>query len=156
MQGLMKLDFPEYTFRVRQAKKGTEIFDVIRKKFVALTPEEWVRQHAVHFLNKERQVPLSRMNVEVALETLGLLRRADIVVFNNSAEPAAIVECKASTVKITQETFDQIARYNMALKAPYLVVTNGLTHFCCYIDIEKQTYSFVEEIPEYQVINSTN
>jgi type I site-specific restriction endonuclease len=152
MQELMKLDFPEYTFRVRQAERGTEIFDVIRKKFVALTPEEWVRQHAVHFLNKERQIPMGRMNVEVALETLGLSRRADIVVFNNLGEPAAIVECKAPTVKITQETFDQIARYNMTLKARYLVVTNGLSHFCCYIDIEKQTYHFIETIPNYQAM----
>ena len=152
MQETMKLDFPEYTFRVRQAAKGTEIFDVIRKKFVALTPEEWVRQHAIHFLNKERRIPLGRMNVEVALEILGLSRRADIVVFNNLGKPAAIVECKAPTVKITQETFDQIARYNMALKTPYLIVTNGLTHFCCYIDIEKQTYYFVETIPDYQMM----
>ena len=152
MQETMKLDFPEYIFRVRQAAKGTEIFDVIRKKFVALTPEEWVRQHAVHFLNKERRIPLGRMNVEVALEILGLSRRADIVVFNNLGKPAAIVECKAPTVKITQETFDQIARYNMALKTPYLIVTNGLTHFCCYIDIEKQTYYFVETIPDYQMM----
>jgi len=152
MQELTKLDFPEYTFRVRQAARGTEIFDVIRKRFVALTPEEWVRQHVVHFLMKERQVPSGRMNVEVALEMLGLSRRADIVVFNNHGQPAAIVECKAPTVKITQETFDQIARYNMALKAPYLVITNGLTHFCCYIDIEKQTYHFVEAIPDYQTM----
>ena len=149
MQELTKLDFPEYTFRVRQAAKGREIFDVIRKKFVALTPEEWVRQHAVHFLNKERRIPLGRMNVEVALETLGLSRRADIVVFNDGGEPVAIVECKAPSVKITQETFDQIARYNMTLKATYLIVTNGLSHFCCYIDIEKQTYYFVETIPDY-------
>jgi type I site-specific restriction endonuclease len=149
MQEVMKLDFPEYAFRVRKTERGTDIFDVIRKRFIALTPEEWVRQHAVHFLNKERQVPLSRMNVEVSLETLGLLRRADIVVFNNLGKPVAIIECKAPTVKITQETFDQIARYNISLKAPYLIVTNGLTHFCCYIDLEKQTYYFVEEIPDY-------
>ena len=150
MQNLTKLDFPDYTFRVRQAARGTEIFDVIRRRFVALTPEEWVRQHTIHFLMQERRVPAGRMNVEVALEMLGLSRRADIVVFDNLGEPTAIVECKAPTVKITQDTFDQIARYNMALKAPYLVVTNGLTHFCCYIDSEKQTYRFVEAIPDYE------
>jgi len=152
MQEMIKLDFPEYTFRVRQAERGTEIFDIIRKKFVALTPEEWVRQHAVRFLIEERQVPSGRMNVEVALETLHLSRRADIVVFDNSGEPAAIVECKAPTVKITQDAFDQIARYNMALKASYLIVTNGLSHFCCYIDLEKQTYHFLEEIPDYRTM----
>jgi len=154
MQELTKLDFPEYTFRVRQAKRGTEIFDVIRKKFVALTPEEWVRQHTVHFLNRERRIPMSMMNVEVALEMLNLARRADIVVFNHLGEPAAIIECKAPAVKITQETFDQIARYNMTLKAPYLIVTNGLSHFCCYIDLEKQTYHFIEEIPDYQAMKT--
>ena len=151
MQEMTKLDFPEYTFRLRRAKNGTEVFDPIRKKFVALTPEEWVRQHAVRFLVEERQVPLGRMNVEVALETtLHLSRRADIVVFDNIGEPVAIVECKAPTVKITQDAFDQIARYNMALKASYLIVTNGLTHFCCYIDLEKHTYHFMEEIPDYR------
>jgi len=152
MQELMKLDFPEYKFRVRKAARGMEIFDIIRKRFVALTPEEWVRQHAIHFLNKERQIPLGRMNVEVALEASGLSRRADIVVFDNFGKSAAIVECKAPNVKITQDTFDQIARYNMALKASYLIVTNGLTHFCCYIDIEKQSYYFVEIIPDYQTM----
>jgi len=153
MQEMIKLDFPEYTFRLRRAKRGIEIFDPIRKKFVALTPEEWVRQHAVRFLVGERQVPLGRMNVEVALETtLHLSRRADIVVFDNIGEPAAIVECKAPTVKITQDAFDQIARYNMALKASYLIVTNGLTHFCCFIDLEKRTYHFVEKIPDYRAM----
>ena len=152
MQNIVKLDFPEYMFRVRQAKRGTEIFDIIRKKFVALTPEEWVRQHAVRFLIEERQVPSGRMNVEVALETLHLSRRADVVVFDDNGEPAAIVECKAPTVKITQDTFDQIARYNMALKASYLVVTNGLAHFCCYIDREKQTCHFLEKIPDYRTM----
>ena len=150
MQEMIKLDFPEYKFRVRQTAKGVEIFDVIRKKFVALTPEEWVRQHAVHFLIRERQVPIGRMNVEVALETfLRLSRRADIVIFGNFGEPVTIVECKAPTVKITQDAFDQIARYNMALKASFLIVTNGLSHFCCYIDLEKSAYYFVEEIPDY-------
>jgi len=152
MQHLIKLNFPEYKFRVRQTAKGTEIFDVIRKKFVALTPEEWVRQNAVQFLIREKQVPVGRVNVEVALEASGLPRRADVVVFDNFGKPVAIVECKAPTVKITQDAFDQIARYNIALKASYLIVTNGLSHFCCYIDIEKQTYCFVDKIPDYQMI----
>jgi type I site-specific restriction endonuclease len=152
MLDLVKLDFPEYKFRLRQTEKSTEIFDIIRKKFVALTPEEWVRQHTIHFLKKERQMPFGRMNVEVTLQTLQLSRRADIVVFDNAGKPIAIVECKAPTVKITQDVFDQIARYNMALNASYLIVTNGLIHFCCYIDLEKRQYHFLEEIPIYREI----
>jgi type I site-specific restriction endonuclease len=152
MQNLFKLDFPEYQFRVRQTERGTEIFDIIRRKFVALTPEEWVRQNTVQFLIHERQVPVGRMNVEVAIETLQLSRRADIVVFDNFGDPLTIVECKAPSVKITQEVFDQIARYNMTLKASYLFVTNGLTHFCCFIDLEKQSYHFLEEIPDYRLM----
>ena len=155
MQNLIRLDFPEYKFRVRQAENGMEIFDIIRKRFVSLTPEEWVRQHTIHFLNKERQIPLGRMNVEVTMEMSGLLRRADIVIFNNAGKPTAIVECKAPTVKITQNTFNQIARYNMTLKTPCLIVTNGLSHFCCYIDTEKHTFYFVKTIPDYQTINET-
>ena len=149
---LDNLNFPEYSFRVRQVEHGTEIYDIIRKKFVALTPEEWVRQHAVHYLIKERRVPSGRMNVEVSLQVSRQQRRADIVVFDNTGDPLTIVECKASNVKITQEAFDQIARYNMALKASYLFVTNGLTHFCCFIDLRKQEYQFLAEIPDYQAM----
>ena len=152
MQELVSLNFPEYKFRVQQTEKGTEIFDIIRKKFVALTPEEWVRQHAVHYLIKERRIPSGRMNVEVSLQTMKLSRRADIVVFDNTGEPVTIVECKAPSVKITQDAFDQIARYNMTLKASYLFVTNGLTHFCCYIDLRKRDYYFLQEIPDYRAM----
>jgi type I site-specific restriction endonuclease len=152
MQELVNLNFPEYKFRVRQMESVTEIFDIIRKKFVALTPEEWVRQHAVHYLIKERRIPSGRMNVEVSLQNLRQSQRADIVIFNNTGEAVTIVECKAPTVKITQDAFDQIARYNMTLKASYLFVTNGLTNCCCYIDLRKQQYHFLEEIPDYQTM----
>jgi type I site-specific restriction endonuclease len=152
MQNLVNLNFPEYKFRVHQTENGIEIFDIIRKKFVALTSEEWVRQHAVQYLIKERRVPSGRMTVEVSLQNLRLSRRADIVVFDSTGEPVTIVECKAPTVKITQDAFDQIARYNMTLKASYLFVTNGLTHFCCYIDLRERQYYFLEEIPDYRTM----
>jgi len=150
MQDIIQLDFPQYKFRVRQTNNGTEIFDIIRKKFVVLTPEEWVRQHTVHFLIRERQIPAGRMNVEVSLQTLHLSRRADIIVFDGLGEPLAIVECKAPSIKITQNAFDQIARYNMDLKASYLFVTNGLSHFCCFINKDMNTYIFLESIPNYK------
>lgn len=148
----MKLDFPEYAFRMREGEKGAEIFDVARRKFVALTPEEWVRQHALHFLVHEKKMPLGRINVEYFVTGLNKPRRADIVVFDQCANPLLIVECKAPEVKITQAGFDQIARYNIAIKANYLFVTNGLNHFFCRIDFIGQSYRFLPEIPDYQTL----
>jgi type I site-specific restriction endonuclease len=147
---MIKLDFPEYHFNLRNGDTGIEIFDPIRKKFVALTPEEWVRQHVIRFLKEERQVPLGRMNTEVALKVLKMYRRADIVVFDNFGKPAMIVECKAPNIKITQNTFDQVSRYNIALKASHLMVTNGLQHYCCFINIKNKTCHFLENTPSYQ------
>lgn len=153
---MKKLDFPEYDFRIRRAEKGYEIFDVIRKKFVALTPEEWVRQHAVHFLIQEKKVPTGRMNVECSLSMLSMSRRADVVVFDDFGKPVLVVECKAPEVKITQAWFDQIARYNTTFRAPYLFVTNGLSHFFCMIDFDSQSYRFMENIPDYAAMDSAS
>lgn len=115
-----------------------------------LTPEEWVRQHYVSYLQKEKNYPESIMAVEKQLTINGLKKRTDILIFNKNGLPEIIVECKAPSVKITQSTFDQIARYNLKLNAKYLIVTNGLSHFYCQVDHEKEAYTFLEDIPSYK------
>ena len=144
------LNFPKYTFRFKNRENKIYIFDAIRKKFVVLTPEEWVRQHTVQFLMQEKKYPISLINVEKELIFNGLKRRYDIVIFNSDGSIFLVVECKRSTVAIQQETFDQIARYNMVLESEYLMVTNGINHYYCTIDHEAQQYQFLREIPVYQ------
>ncbi|KAB8153628.1 restriction endonuclease subunit R [Kordia sp. TARA_039_SRF] len=144
------LNFPKYTFRFKNRENKIYIFDAIRKKFVVLTPEEWVRQHTVQFLIHEKKYPTSLINVEKELIFNDLKKRYDIVVFNSDGSIFLVVECKRSNVTINQETFDQIARYNMILDADYLMVTNGLQHYCCIMDYEAQQYHFLRDIPAYK------
>lgn len=116
---------------------------------MVLTPEEWVRQHFATFLVKEKNYPLTLIAIEKQLTINNLQKRSDILIFNTLGKPEIIVECKAPNVKITQDTFDQIARYNLKLKANFLVVTNGIQHFYCKMDFENQTYLFLKELPNY-------
>lgn len=125
------------------------IFDNLRKKYLVLTPEEWVRQHFVHYLISEKKYPISLIAIEKQLTLNTRKKRTDILVFNQIGTPELIVECKAPSVKITQDTFDQIARYNLKLNANYLIVTNGLTHFYCKMDFKNKTYIFLRDIPAY-------
>ena len=151
---MTSLNLPEYQFKITRKDDKQFIFDSIRKKYVALTPEEWVRQNFIRYLHTERQMPLSLMAVETSIKMNGMTRRPDIVVYLNTGKPLLIVECKAPSVELTQDVFDQIARYNMVLKVKYLIVTNGLRHYCCYIDnYEAGTYYFLENVPSYQDIS---
>ena len=127
----------------------TYIFDVVRKKYLLLTPEEWVRQNFIHYLNKEKKYPLVLMGVEQMVKYNSLKTRADIVMYNTEGKANIIVECKAPDVKITQDTFNQIAKYNSQLKVKYLLVTNGMNHYCCKMDYESNRITFLEEIPSY-------
>ncbi|MFV9482725.1 type I restriction enzyme HsdR N-terminal domain-containing protein [Christiangramia sp. ASW11-125] len=147
---MQKLNFPSYSFRFKNNQNKVAVFDDLRKKFIILTPEEWVRQHTVKFLEKEKNYPISLINVEKQLKIAGLTKRYDVVVFDPQGNIHIIVECKAPKIKITQDTFDQIARYNLSLKANYLMVTNGIEHYFCQMDYEKETYIFLTELPEYQ------
>lgn len=117
---------------------------------MVLTPEEWVRQHFVHFLIDKKNYPTSLIALEKQLTINNRKKRTDILVFNTEGTPEIIVECKAPTIKVTQDTFDQIARYNLKLKANFLIVTNGLEHFYCKMDFENETYIFLKEIPDYK------
>lgn len=146
---MQPLNFPSYTFRVKNNENRTLVFDDIRKKFVVLTPEEWVRQHVVQFLLQEKKYPQSHINVEKQITMNGLKKRYDVVVFKPNGQLHVLVECKAPEIKISQTTFDQIAQYNFKLNATYLMVTNGLSHFYCQIDAEAENYRFMHEIPDF-------
>ncbi len=146
---MQKLNFPNYSFRFKNSENKIAAFDEIRKKFVILTPEEWVRFHTVQFLIHEKYFPKSLINVERQLNLGKLIKRYDVVVYNSNGGIHLIVECKAPSIKITQATFDQIARYNMSLKAKYLMVTNGLDHFFCQLDYVQEKYLFLKELPPF-------
>ncbi|MDO6820740.1 type I restriction enzyme HsdR N-terminal domain-containing protein [Zobellia sp. 1_MG-2023] len=143
------LNFPEYKFRFKSSENNVLIFDSIRKKFVVLQPEEWVRQHVVNHLLFEKKYPISLINVEKQLIINNIKKRYDIVVFNSDGSIHILVECKAPKITIDQTTFDQIARYNLHLKADYLMVTNGLDHFYCKMDFTSEKYSFLRDIPDF-------
>jgi hypothetical protein len=146
---MQKLNFPVYNFRFKNSENKVAIFDEIRKKFIILTPEEWVRQHVVQFLLQEKKYPKSHTNVEKLLTVNDLKKRYDVVVYNPDGSIAVLVECKAPEIKISQDTFDQIARYNLTLKANYLMVTNGLNHYFCMMDFENEKYLFLKELPDF-------
>jgi hypothetical protein len=146
---MQQLNFPTYSFRFKNSENKVAIFDEIRKKFIILTPEEWVRQNTIQFLLQEKNYPKSYLNVEKIIKINDLNKRYDIVVFQPNGKIFLLIECKAPEVNITQNTFDQIARYNLSLKAEYLMVTNGLNHYFCQMDFEKESYVFLEEVPKF-------
>lgn len=146
------LNLPDYTDQIMINRAANTIFDVVRKKHLVLTPEEWVRQNFIVYLKNEKQYPLGLLGVEQGLNLNGLKRRCDIVGYDKTGKARLIVECKAPKVKITQKTFDQIAAYNLKLNVDFLIVTNGLNHFCCLMDYSNNTYSFLEDIPAYAQI----
>jgi hypothetical protein len=148
-----KLNLPEITSRTRLGKNGKlEIFDEIRKKFVRLTPEEWVRQHFLHFMVIQLGIPASLIVVESSLKYNNMLKRFDILAYNAEGKPCMVIECKSPEIEITQTVFDQVAMYNMTLTVDYLAVTNGMSHYACKIDHDKRTYAFLNEIPTYEML----
>ena len=146
---MQKLQFPSYSFRFKNSENKIAIFDEIRKKFILLTPEEWVRQHVVQYLIQDKNYPKSYINIEKLIKVIELNKRYDIVVYQPNGVLFLLIECKAPEVKITQQTFDQIARYNLVLNAKYLMVSNGLNHYFCKIDFENEKYVFLEELPNF-------
>ena len=146
---MQKLNLPEYSFRTKSEDGKQWIFDVIRKKFVILTPEEWVRQNFIQYLKTVKKYPESLMAVEKQITVNHNLRRFDLLIYLRNGQPHLIAEFKAPNVKITQETFDQVVRYNMALRVERVVVSNGLQHFACEINYVKNNYTYLTEIPEF-------
>lgn len=146
---MFRLNLPPYEHKIREVEQKKQIFDPFRRCFVALTPEEWVRQHFCQFLCQEKHFPAQRMANEYAIKLNGLSRRCDTVVFDNNLQVLCICEYKAPQVNITQEVFQQILRYNWVLKAKYLIVSNGLKHYACRIDYETQQTIFLQDIPDF-------
>ncbi len=147
-----KLNLPPIELRLNEEEGILKVFDPLRKKFVALTPEEYVRQHFTDWMQKTYHYPASLMANEIGIDVNGMKKRCDTVVFNPDGSPLVIVEYKAPDIKISQTTFDQIVRYNMALKASYLIVSNGINHYCCVIDYKNNTYNFIPTVPDYQIL----
>lgn len=145
-----KLNLPEFECKIEKLNDKLVIFDFIRKKYVVLTPEEWVRQHFVHFLVTRFHYPKSLIRLEGGLRYNTLARRSDIVVYDRRAKPYMIIECKAASVNISQKVFKQVAAYNKTLGANFIVVTNGLVHFCCEIDHVNGNYQFLDAIPSFE------
>jgi hypothetical protein len=150
MDLLLPLHLPPYPFKITDQNGQLTLFDEIRKKNIVITPEEWVRQHFVQYLIREKHYPKSLIKLEGGHKLHGMAKRSDIIVFNSHGDKILLVECKAPSVSIDQKTFDQVARYNMVHKVKLLAVSNGLTHYYCRIDFESRDYKFIEELPDYK------
>mgnify|MGYP003299808032 FL=1 len=149
MKEMVELNFPRYDFKIKVEGEKNVIYDNCRKKFVPLTPEEWVRQNMVRFLVNEKHYPASLIANEIAVEINKMKKRCDTVIYDRNLKPFMIVEYKAPNVQITQKVFDQIATYNLKLNVPLLIVSNGREHYCCKIDYQQKRYFFYREIPDY-------
>lgn len=147
---MIPLNLPSYAIKIRKEDDHEQILDILRRKYVALTPEEWVRQHFIHYLIEHKHYPATLLANEVKLQVGDKVLRADSVLYSTTLQPRMIIEYKAPHISITQKTFDQISTYNLLLHADYLVVSNGIRHYICRMDYEQQKYVFLEDIPEYE------
>ncbi len=146
---MMTLNLPPAELKLVQREGQTQVFDILRRRYIKLTPEEWVRQHFVHFLIHHKGYPEGLLANEVSLSLNSTTKRCDTVLYDQTAQPRMIVEYKAPHIELSQRVFDQISRYNIVLRVPYLIVSNGLQHYCCRIDYEGGRYEFLREIPQY-------
>ena len=151
---MQELNLPPVNLRTREEDGHLKVYDTLREKWINLTPEEWVRQHFTSWLQSAFHYPASLMANEIGLDVNGTKKRCDTVIFRRDGKPYIIVEYKAPNIAITQGVFDQIVRYNMALHADYLVVSNGMNHYCCKIDYTNNSYNFIPHIPDYQKVAS--
>lgn len=147
---MQALNLPPYNISIRKHGNRDQVFDILRRKFVALTPEEWVRQHFVHYLTEHKGYPMMLLANEVQLKVGDKTVRADSVLYDNHLQPRMIIEYKAPTIKLAQKVFDQISVYNLLLHVDYLIVSNGLQTYCCKMDYDNQKYLFLTDIPDYQ------
>ncbi len=147
-----ELNLPSYAVKLKGTREKPEIFDFLRRKYVALTPEEWVRQHFTHWLVEQKGYPKGLLGNEIELRIGEKKLRCDSILYDKSAQPQMIMEYKAPTVPITQRVFNQISVYNLLLRVDFLVVSNGIQYYCCKMDYDQQTYRFLEEIPDYSFL----
>ena len=151
---MQELNLPKYDFKIIKKNNKNFIFDEIRKKYISLTPEEWVRQNFIKYLVKDKKYPQGLISVEMSFQLNRLAKRSDIVIFNRKAVPKMIVECKAPSVNINQKVIEQIIRYNITLKVDYLTITNGLKHYCYKIDYKKPDKSlFIPDLPNFRLLD---
>ena len=147
---MYRLNLPPYPIKITERGEKRQIFDFLRRKFVALTPEEWVRQHFVHYLVEQKGYPKGLLGNEIELRVGEKRLRCDTLLYNREMKPRMIIEYKAPTIQIQQKTFDQISAYNLLLRVDYLMVSNGLSHYCCRMDYDHCSYQFLEAIPDYE------
>ena len=146
---MLQLNLPEYNFRIKKTDDKLLIFDSQRKRYVSLTPEEWVRQHFIRFLIEEKGYPAAYLAIEKQVSMNGMKKRCDAILYNELALPVLIIELKAPSVSITQTTFDQVAVYNAKLKVDFFMISNGIEHYCCKVDTNNSRYEFFAELPDY-------
>jgi len=146
---MFALNLPAFEHKIRQHDGKNQIFDPLRRRYVTLTPEEWVRQHFTHFLISQKGYPAGRMVNEAQVLVNGQKKRCDTVVYDDCLQPLVVLEYKAPEIALGQKVFDQIASYNFILKVPYLIVSNGLTHYCCRMDYENQQVRYLTDLPHY-------
>ena len=146
---MLQLNLPTFAMNIKQEGGDDFIFDILRKKYVKLTPEEWVRQHFIHFLIEHKHYPASLLANEVGLCLNGTKKRCDSVLYQRNLSPQMIIEYKAPQINIAQKVFDQIARYNRVFRVDYLIVSNGMQHYCCKMDYKQQNVCFLPDIPDY-------
>lgn len=151
---MKELNLPYYPFKLKSDGNRYLIMDELRKKYVVLTPEEWVRQHIVQYLINFKNYPKALISLEKGLKVNELLKRSDVLVYDNNTEPLLLIECKAPEVKISQDVFDQAARYNSVYKVKYILITNGLEHFCAEIEHSNSSYKFLNDIPSFNLITT--
>ena len=147
---MFRLNLPQYEINITEKDGKRLIFDFLRRKFVALTPEEWVRQHFTHYLVEHKGYPKGLLGNEIELQIGDKKLRCDTILYNKVVQPRIIIEYKAPTVALQQKTFDQISAYNLLLRVDYLIISNGLEHYCCKMDYEKREYHFLPDIPDYE------
>lgn len=153
---MLQLNLPQYSFRIKKQNEKLVIFDSQRKRYVALTPEEWVRQNFIRFLIEEKGYPAAYLAIEKQLNMNGMKKRCDAILYNEHALPFLIIELKAPNVAISQATFDQVAVYNAKLKVDFFIISNGIEHFCCKVNLETARYEFFPEIPDFNQIVAKN
>ena len=151
---MQQLNLPTYPIKTRQTGDKTEVFDPIRKRYVVLTPEEWVRQQFIRYLINEKKYPETLISIEKGIKVNQMFKRFDAVISDQTGAPVVLIEFKSPNVRISQKTFEQVATYNIRLRVQYLIVSNGLKHYCCSVDHEKETFSFLDDIPDFRVLTT--
>ncbi len=146
---MIELNLPPYAYKLKQNNGSVQIWDAVRRKYVALTPEEWVRQHFIAYLVGNKKYPLGRIGNEISLSLNGRSRRCDTLVYDAEGQPLVLIEYKAPHIPVSQKVFEQAVRYNICFRVPYIMLSNGISHYCCRIDYDSRKYSFLTEIPSY-------